>query len=111
MPIFIVSGWCDLMPCDVAQATGLASSMELAPGSTMSTRVSDLDAQVGAAVQWLKIKGTGEPVTSCMPASVCGAAIATLIHTEWPDGVASTAGGAVDQEPAMLDFLRLHPLP
>lgn len=32
-------------------------------------------------------------------------------HTYWPDGIAGTAGGVVDHEPAMLDFLRQHPLP
>ncbi|MBK7582539.1 MAG: hypothetical protein IPI67_20370 [Myxococcales bacterium] len=112
VPIFIVSGWCDLMPCDDAQAAELSKTTELAPGSTMSGWVADLSAKVGSpTVQWLKIKGTGEIVTSCMPAAACGNLVATLIHTEWPDGVAGTAGGVIDHEPAMLDFLRQHPLP
>lgn len=112
VPILIVSGWCDLMPCNDAQAAEIAKGSELAPGSTMSTWVSDLSAKVGTpTVQWLKIKGTGEVVTSCMPAATCGALVATLIHTDWPDGIAGTAGGVVDHEPAMLDFLRQHALP
>ena len=78
----------------------------------MSGWVSDLSTTVGTpTVQWLKIKGTGEIVTTCMPASTCSNLVATLIHTEWPDGIAGTAGGTVDHEPAMLDFLRQHPLP
>jgi len=112
VPIFIVSGWCDLMPCDDAQAVEVAKGSELAPGSTMSGWVSDLGTKVGSpTVQWLRIKGTGEVVQSCMPAATCSSLVATLIHTEWPDGIAGTAGGTIDQEPAMLDFLRQHPLP
>ncbi|MBI3202825.1 MAG: hypothetical protein HYZ29_14900 [Myxococcales bacterium] len=112
VPILIVSGWCDVMPCDDAQATALAKDTELAPGSTMSAWVGDLGTKVGSpTVQWLKVKGTGEVVQTCMPAATCSTLVATLIHTEWPDGIAGTASGTTDQEPTMLDFLRQHPLP
>jgi hypothetical protein len=34
-------------------------------------------------------------------------AVGTVNHLRWPDGVADSSGR--DWEPAMLDFLRLHP--
>lgn len=111
VPILIISGWCDQMPCDADQLAALSAGTPLAPGSLMSAWVSDLGTKVGDPnVTWIKIRGNGDVVNMCMPASQCTGTIALMVHMEWPDGIASTAGGVVDHEPDMLDFLRDHPL-
>ncbi len=111
VPILIISGWCDAMPCDAEQFAALNAESPLAPGSSMAAWVSDLATKVGDPnVRWVRIRGSGEVVNGCMPVSQCTGRVSLAVHTEWPDGIASTAGGVIDHEPDMLDFLRNHPL-
>jgi poly(3-hydroxybutyrate) depolymerase len=112
VPLLLVSGWCDLMPCDAQQLAGLSAEIGIAPGSLMSAWVEDLATEVGNPhVSWRTIRGTGDETLACMPADLCTATVALAVHAEWPDGIAGAAGGVVDWEPELLDFLRSHPLP
>jgi hypothetical protein len=109
-PIFLVSRACDLVACDAGQAQSLKSQgVVVAPGHivgeweiTMRNRVSNPN------VLRRIVTGAGQSTASCTAAPFCTGGMALLNHLRWPDGVADRSG--IDHEPAMLEFLRDHPL-
>lgn len=109
-PVFLVSRACDIVACDAAQAQGLQSQGVVVESghivsdwqATLQTRMSNPN------VSRLIVTGTGRSTPSCTAASSCSGSVALLNHVRWPDGVAD--GSGIDHEPAMLDFLRDHPL-
>jgi predicted esterase len=107
LPVLLIGRACDVLPCDEAQAAALETAgMVVEPGDVMSTWVDDLSTKIGTpSVERLILSGTGQIVPSC--AGSCNPTAALLNHVNWPDGV----GGQGDHEPAMLDFLKQHPLP
>lgn len=109
-PIFLVGRSCDIVACDTAQAQSLQSQgVVVAPGHIMSDWQGTLLGRMGNPnVLRLIVTGTGSSTASCTPAAWCTGSAALLNHVRWPDGVADRSG--VDHEPAMLDFLRAHPL-
>jgi len=109
-PIFLVSRACDIVACDVAQAQELGiQGTVVSPGHIVGEwEAKLLNTVANPNVSRRIVSGTGQSVTSCTPAPFCTTGIATLNHVRWPDGVAD--GSGVDHEPAMLDFLRDHPL-
>jgi hypothetical protein len=108
--IALVGRACDLLPCDEAQGTDLTNEgLTIEPGDIMSTWQSDLQSKGGATTARLIIAGTGQIVSSCSGTALCTKGGATLNHIRWPDGIADKSN--IDHEPAMLTFLRQHPLP
>jgi hypothetical protein len=78
----------------------------VAPGNVADAWVQTLEA-MGASVSWRRVTFAGALFDGCAPLSDCSADVATANHLRWPDGFAD---GGEDHEPAMLDFLRDHPL-
>ncbi len=112
VPIRIVSRACDIIACDQAQLDDLvANDMYVAPpGVVVESWVMRLSTELGdPTTEWEIVAGTGATTASCTSPALCGLGIAGLNHIRWPDGVGD--GSGTDHEPAMLDFLRAHPLP
>lgn len=109
-PVFLISRACDVVACDAAQAQGLQSQgVVVEPGHIVSEWQSTLQARMSNSNVLRRIvTGTGQVTGSCTAASACTGGVALLNHVRWPDGVADSSG--IDHEPAMLDFLRGHPL-
>ncbi len=109
-PIFLVSRACDVIACDSAQAQDLVRQGAIVPpGHIVGEWETKLRNDVGDPNVLRRIvSGTGQTVAACTAAPFCTNGIALLNHLRWPDGVAD--GSANDHEPAMLDFLRDHPL-
>lgn len=109
-PIFLVSRACDIVACDAAQARGLESQGgSVEPGHIVGDWETLLQNRVSNPNVLRRIvTGTGQVTASCTAESFCTNSIAVVNHIRWPDGVAD--GSAIDHEPAMLDFLRNHPL-
>lgn len=101
LPIQIVSRDCDEVACDSATAGDI-------PGNIVSPWVERLRSEIGAAVEWRIIDGSGTEVFACAAAGCRGA---LLNHLRWPDGVNDEGGAPGDWEPRMLAFLADHPLP
>ena len=111
VPILLVSRACDIVACDAAQAQAFAANgFETEPGQVARTWFEDLATKVhDPNVEWTIVSGIGTVVAQCTPVPPCSVAAATLNHLRWPNGVGDQSG--IDHEPAMLDFLRQHPLP
>ena len=110
-PIFLLTRACDIVACDAAQAAGLESQgISISPGHIAEHWFNDIQTRVSNPnMSWRIVSGTGATVTSCTAPQFCTAAIATVNHLRWPDGVAD--GSGIDHEPDMLDFLKANPLP
>lgn len=111
VPIRIVSRACDIIACDEAQLTDLVASDAYVapPGVVVGTWVARLGSELhDPDVEWDIVTGTGASTTACTGPALCGLGTATLNHVHWPDGVAD--GSGMDHEPAMLDWLRMHPM-
>lgn len=112
VPILLVSRSCDIVACNQAQADWLLAGFGAVtePGHVVQTWIAqDLPAKVqNPNGQWLIVSGAGQVVGACSPDNACTRTIGLVNHLRWPDGVAD---GGDDHEPAMLDFLRGHPLP
>lgn len=114
-PIFLVSRACDVVACDLEQAQDLASQgVVVAPGHIVGEWETTLqNAVANPNVSRRIVSGTGQIAASCTAAPFCTSNIALLNHLRWPDGIADkgiASGNGIDHEPAMLDFLRDHPL-
>lgn len=112
VPIFLVSRSCDIVACNQAQADMFAAANTvLEPGHIVEPWISqDLPTKVrNPNALWLMLAGNGAVATTCETQPPCSAAIGLLNHVRWPDGIAD--GSGADHEPAMLNFLREHPLP
>ena len=61
-------------------------------------------------VQWLRVTSAGQTHDggADVGPNLCTTELAMVNHMRWPDGVADKSG--TDHEPAMLEFLREHPL-
>ncbi len=109
VPVFLVGRACDVLPCDEDQADDLRSEgLPIDDSDVMSTWVDALSTRVGATVERIIVSGTGVEVGACTGPVLCSRAVALVNHLRWPDGVND---GGDDHEPAMLAFLRDHPLP
>ncbi len=112
VPILLVSRTCDIVACNQAQADMFASSgTVIEPGHIVEPWISqDLPIKVrNPNALWRLIAGNGEVAKMCSTRLTCSATVGLINHMRWPDGVAD--GSNIDHEPAMLDFLREHPLP
>jgi poly(3-hydroxybutyrate) depolymerase len=109
LPFMLVSRTCDAVACDEAQLEGLVDDgFDLVPGNVAETWVTTLREEIGSPeVLWRRVGGNGQTYDGCTPASLCTTTHAGINHLRWPNGVAD---GGEDHEPAMLDFLREHPL-
>lgn len=109
-PIFLVSRACDIVACDAEQAKSLESQGgAVEPGHIVSEwEVTLRNRILNPNVSRRIVAGNGQNTARCTSASFCTTGIAVLNHVRWPDGVADDSG--IDHEPAMLDFLRDHPL-
>jgi len=108
-PILIVGRNCDMPTCSSAQAAAfLAAGETVEPGHVVEPWLDVCQAGVAPGIQRRIIDATGRQVTDCFPAADCTMEKALFNHIRWPDGKASF--DSVDQEPAMLEFLRQHPL-
>lgn len=109
-PVLLVSRACDIVACDTAQAQGLqGQGVVVEPGHVVSEWQSTLQTRMSNSNVLRRIvTGTGQVTGNCTAASSCTGSMALLNHVRWPDGVADSSG--IDHEPAMLDFLRGHPL-
>ncbi|MBX2802471.1 MAG: hypothetical protein KTR31_32625 [Myxococcales bacterium] len=104
-PMFGMSRTCDTVPCDVAQREALdAAGGTFGDTIDAETWRTQLTQQIGVQLQWDLLDDQGTVVKSC--AETCGLWAAVRNHLVWPDGVRDPGG--VDQEPAMLSFLRSH---
>jgi pimeloyl-ACP methyl ester carboxylesterase len=110
VPILLVSRSCDVVACDRAQAVSLESTrFAVEPGHIAGDWVRDLGAKVGDPnVVWRIVDSDGQRVARCASTRQCRLGRGLLNHLRWPDGVADRSG--IDHEPAMLNFLRDHPL-
>ena len=110
LPFMLVSRDCDAVGCDEDQYEAFGRGLRgwnLVPGNVASTWIDTLEHDIGATdVTWLIVDKRGDQVDGC--AQRCSKARGLLNHMRWPDGVAD--GGGQDHEPAMLGFLRDHPL-
>lgn len=110
LPLMLVSRDCDGVGCDEPQYEAFGRGLfgwDLVPGNVASTWIDTLEHDIGATdVTWRIIDKDGAVVSGC--AQRCSRSRALLNHLRWPDGVAD--GGGQDHEPAMLGFLRDHPL-
>lgn len=109
-PIFLVSRACDVVACDAAQAQSLENQGGVVePGHIVGDWEATLRNRVSNPNVWRRIvSGSGQTTASCTAAPFCTNSMAVLNHVRWPDGIADSSG--IDHEPAMLDFLRDHPL-
>ncbi len=108
VPILLISRSCDIVACDDAQLARLGIESP-SPGHVVSTWQHDLLARVGNQnVDRIIVAGNGRITDACSHSFLCSLPVATLNHLRWPDGVADHSGR--DHEPAMLGFLREHPL-
>lgn len=106
LPIMLIHRACSIIPCDAAQA----AAMTQPPGYEVAAWETTLRTRIGARdVTNIIVAGTGATVSACTAAASCSAALATVNHIRWPDGVAD--GSGIDHEGEMLDYLRAHPLP
>jgi dienelactone hydrolase len=108
VPILLISRACDVVACDAQQLVELELE-DAAPGHEVTTWQQDLVAKVGNPnVERIIVTGDGRVTDRCSRAPLCTPLAAIVNHLRWPDGVADGSGR--DHEPAMLEFLRSHPL-
>ena len=108
VPILLISRSCDIVACDEEQLARLGIESPT-PGHVVSTWQHDLLARIGNGnVERTIVAGNGRITDACSHSFLCSLPVATLNHLRWPDGIADLSGR--DHEPAMLDFLREHPL-
>lgn len=109
LPILIVSRACDLVACDQAQVDSWELTTPPNPGQVVAAWMEDLSRKVhDPNARWMIVTGIGTVTENCTPAWLCTLSVATINHLRWPDGVDDRSGN--DHEPAMLDFLKAHPL-
>lgn len=112
VPIMLVSRSCDIVACNPAQAEAFEFGFGVItePGHIVQAWMAqDLPAKVqNPNGQWVIVSGAGQLAGGCTPVNSCTPTIGLVNHLRWPDGVAD---GGDDHEPAMLGFLRDHPLP
>ncbi|MFP5349335.1 MAG: hypothetical protein ACLGHO_05785 [Gammaproteobacteria bacterium] len=112
VPILLVSRACDIVACNQAQADLFAAAGTVTePGHIVEPWISrDLPTKVrNPNALWRLVGGNGQQTGMCSTSATCTASVGLINHMRWPDGVAD--GSSIDHEPAMLDFLRGHPLP
>ena len=100
-PLYGIVKACDAIGCDDAQADALDL-----PRTYVSVEhwQDQIRALAGVpAFSYLIVNGFGVEASTC--SSDCDVLTAVANHITWPDGV----NGFVDQEPALLQFLRDHP--
>jgi pimeloyl-ACP methyl ester carboxylesterase len=108
VPILLISRSCDIVACDEEQLARLGIEFP-SPGHVVSTWQHDLLARIGNEnVERIIVAGNGRITNVCSHSFLCSLPVATLNHLRWPDGVADLSDR--DHEPAMLNFLRDHPL-
>jgi poly(3-hydroxybutyrate) depolymerase len=109
VPLMLVHRSCDIVACDVVQALSFEEAgSEVEPGHIVGPWVRSLAVSVkNPHVRQLIVDTDGEAVNQCRRLG-CTPSIGILNHVRWPDGVADRSG--IDHEPAMLDFMRAHPL-
>ena len=112
LPFMLVSRTCDAIACDQAQLNAFVElGFEAIPGNVAAPWVATLADAVGSNdVQWLRVTSAGQTHDGCADVgpNLCTTELAMVNHMRWPDGVADKSG--TDHEPAMLEFLREHPL-
>ena len=106
LPIGLVHRACEsLVACNEAQL----QKFSLDPGFDVETWVGVLGSVVGDPnVVDLILDSNGKMALKCTLPALCTGAGGLANHLHWPDGIAD--GGGNDWEPAMLDFLKSHPL-
>jgi len=110
VPILLVGRNCDYPACDESQAAGYQNNgFIVEPGHVAGPWVELCRSGVAPGLQRLIIDGTGATTLACLSPERCDHAKAVFNHIRWPDGKASL--DSFDVEPAMLAFLRDHPLP
>jgi len=113
VPILLVSRSCDIVACNQAQADWFESGFGTVtePGHVVEQWFAqDLPNKVNNPnALWRIVAGTGQQTNACSSNVICTPSIGLLNHLRWPDGVAD--GSGIDHEPAILEFLRAHPLP
>jgi predicted esterase len=112
VPIFLISRACDLITCNQAQQDRFVAEARvlMAPGFVVETWLETLQSRLqNPNVTWRILRGDGVVTGTCTAAALCGFALATVNHINWPDGVMDMSG--VDHEPDLLQFLADHPLP
>jgi len=112
VPLMMISRTCDSVACDAAQDQAFRDAdVETSPGNIAEDWITTLRTTIADPyVTWLPITRNAVEVSegTCAPSSLCSALTAIFNHLHWPDGVADASG--VDFEPAMLQFMREHPL-
>ncbi len=109
-PILLVGRNCDYPTCSQAQAEKfLADGEAVEPGHVVEPWAERCRAELAPGLLRLIIDGGGRTVSDCLPPEDCSMVKAVFNHIRWPDGKSSL--DSVDVEPAMLEFLRDHPLP
>jgi poly(3-hydroxybutyrate) depolymerase len=106
LPIYTIHRNCDAaVACDKAQN----SEFSQPPGYDVETWVGTLQSQLmDINVVDTIIDDNSVQQTNCQTATTCNATTGELNHLRWPDGIDDSSGN--DWEPAMLQFLLLHPL-
>lgn len=105
LPIYLVSRSCDGAACNEQHQQDFISRGNKVDSVPMSQWVDVLaQRQAGEVVHQL-INDEGVPVERC--ASTCTYTRGALNHLTWPSG--ANGQDSVDNEPAMLEFLRNHP--
>lgn len=109
-PILLVGRNCDYPACDEIQAAGYSDQgFIVEPGHVAGSWVDLCRSGVALNLDRLIIDGTGGNAQACLPPARCDHSKAVFNHIRWPDGKSSL--DSIDVEPAMLTFLRDHPLP
>lgn len=107
LPLYVLHRSCDaLMACDTMQQTAFKNP----PGININEWLRTLKGRMGdETVTDQIIDANRKASAACAGLAQCSFKTGFDNHTRWPDGIDDGSGH--DWEPAMLEFLRAHPLP